>query len=234
MPPQGGGDFDDVEIARAVAYMANSAGAKFAEPQRPLQRPPPQRSRRGRQLGHGCRRSCRSGAAAAPQPPQRRPPLPAPAKPSTSRPASPATPPAWPMRPSSATRPPGRRASRRACRPGAVGHQGQGRDAAQGWLARASDADIRAAVEYMVKHGQVSARTRKPVMTGFFMASRAAAPALRIASCLRQLRAAHIAEALRQVAREHSCGTHRPCSIASAACTMSCVCTRPKPRSVSR
>jgi cytochrome c5 len=32
MPPQGGGDFDDTEIARGVAYMANSAGAKFAEP----------------------------------------------------------------------------------------------------------------------------------------------------------------------------------------------------------
>ena len=34
MGPQGGGDFDDVEIARAVVYMANAAGAKFAEPQR--------------------------------------------------------------------------------------------------------------------------------------------------------------------------------------------------------
>ena len=34
MPAQGGGDFDDVEIARAVAYMANSGGANFAEPQR--------------------------------------------------------------------------------------------------------------------------------------------------------------------------------------------------------
>lgn len=34
MGPQGGGDFDDVEIARAVVYMANSAGGKFAEPQR--------------------------------------------------------------------------------------------------------------------------------------------------------------------------------------------------------
>ena len=33
MPAQGGGDFDDVEIGRAVAYMANAAGAKFAEPQ---------------------------------------------------------------------------------------------------------------------------------------------------------------------------------------------------------
>src|SRR3954470_12831429 len=34
MPAQGGGDFDDVEIARAVAYMANAGGAKFPEPQR--------------------------------------------------------------------------------------------------------------------------------------------------------------------------------------------------------
>ena len=35
MPPQGGGDFDDTEIGRAVAYMANNAGAKFAEPAAP-------------------------------------------------------------------------------------------------------------------------------------------------------------------------------------------------------
>jgi cytochrome c5 len=35
MPPQAGGDFDDLEIARAVAYLANAGGAKFAEPQRP-------------------------------------------------------------------------------------------------------------------------------------------------------------------------------------------------------
>ncbi|RZL96570.1 MAG: cytochrome c5 family protein [Variovorax sp.] len=35
MPPQGGGDFEDVEIGRAVAYMANSGGAKFPEPDRP-------------------------------------------------------------------------------------------------------------------------------------------------------------------------------------------------------
>lgn len=34
MPAQGGGDFEDVEVARAVAYMANAGGAKFAEPQR--------------------------------------------------------------------------------------------------------------------------------------------------------------------------------------------------------
>jgi cytochrome c5 len=32
MAPQGGGEFNDTEIARAVAYMANAAGATFAEP----------------------------------------------------------------------------------------------------------------------------------------------------------------------------------------------------------
>jgi cytochrome c5 len=35
MPAQSGGDFDDIEIARAVAFLANSAGAKFAEPKQP-------------------------------------------------------------------------------------------------------------------------------------------------------------------------------------------------------
>ena len=35
MAPQGGGDFNDTEIARAVAYMANAAGAKFQEPAAP-------------------------------------------------------------------------------------------------------------------------------------------------------------------------------------------------------
>lgn len=35
MPPQGGGDYEDVEIGRAVVYLANSGGAKFEEPQRP-------------------------------------------------------------------------------------------------------------------------------------------------------------------------------------------------------
>lgn len=33
MAAQAGGDFDDIEIARAVAFMANAAGGKFAEPQ---------------------------------------------------------------------------------------------------------------------------------------------------------------------------------------------------------
>ena len=35
MPPQGGGDFDDIEVARGVAYMADAAGAKFPEPSKP-------------------------------------------------------------------------------------------------------------------------------------------------------------------------------------------------------
>ena len=36
MPPRGGdGDLSDIEVARAVAYMANSAGAKFKEPAAP-------------------------------------------------------------------------------------------------------------------------------------------------------------------------------------------------------
>lgn len=39
MPAQAGGDFDDTEIARGVAFLANSAGAKFAEPQRPASAP---------------------------------------------------------------------------------------------------------------------------------------------------------------------------------------------------
>lgn len=33
MGAQGGGDFDDVEIGRAVVHMANAGGAKFDEPQ---------------------------------------------------------------------------------------------------------------------------------------------------------------------------------------------------------
>ncbi len=35
MPPQGGGAFDDTEIARAVVFLANGSGASFDEPQAP-------------------------------------------------------------------------------------------------------------------------------------------------------------------------------------------------------
>lgn len=34
MGAQGGGNFEDIEIGRAVVYMANAGGAKFAEPQK--------------------------------------------------------------------------------------------------------------------------------------------------------------------------------------------------------
>ncbi|RZL56271.1 MAG: cytochrome c5 family protein [Variovorax sp.] len=35
MPPQGGGDYEDLEIGRAVVYMADAGGAKFPVPERP-------------------------------------------------------------------------------------------------------------------------------------------------------------------------------------------------------
>jgi cytochrome c5 len=35
MGAQGGGDFSDYEIGRAVVFMANAAGAKFPEPTKP-------------------------------------------------------------------------------------------------------------------------------------------------------------------------------------------------------
>lgn len=35
MGPQGGGDFSDFEVARAVVYLANQGGAKFDEPKAP-------------------------------------------------------------------------------------------------------------------------------------------------------------------------------------------------------
>ena len=35
MSAQGGGEHTDLEIGRAVVYMANAAGAKFADPVNP-------------------------------------------------------------------------------------------------------------------------------------------------------------------------------------------------------
>lgn len=37
MPPQGGGNFRDVEIHRAMVYMVNSAGGKLEEPEVPAE-----------------------------------------------------------------------------------------------------------------------------------------------------------------------------------------------------
>lgn len=39
MGAQGGGDFDDLEIARGVVYLANLGGAQFVEPQRAASAP---------------------------------------------------------------------------------------------------------------------------------------------------------------------------------------------------
>ena len=39
MPSQAGGDFQEIELARAVAYLANTAGGKFAEPPLPAGHP---------------------------------------------------------------------------------------------------------------------------------------------------------------------------------------------------
>ena len=44
MPPQGGGDFEDLEIGRAVVYLANSGGAKFPVPERAGRAAPARRS----------------------------------------------------------------------------------------------------------------------------------------------------------------------------------------------
>jgi cytochrome c5 len=35
MPPRGGSDATDTELARAIVYMANKSGAKFKEPKAP-------------------------------------------------------------------------------------------------------------------------------------------------------------------------------------------------------
>jgi hypothetical protein len=35
MGAQGGGDYSDLEIGRAVAYLTSSAGGKFKEPEAP-------------------------------------------------------------------------------------------------------------------------------------------------------------------------------------------------------
>lgn len=39
MPAQGGGDLADLEVARAMVYMANAGGAKFEEPKEPAPAP---------------------------------------------------------------------------------------------------------------------------------------------------------------------------------------------------
>ena len=50
MAPQGGGDFEDVEVGRAVVYMANAGGAKFEEPKAAAAAPVKAAERTGEQV----------------------------------------------------------------------------------------------------------------------------------------------------------------------------------------
>jgi len=69
MAAQGGGDFEDLEIGRAVVYMANAAGASFPVPEKPSAAPAGDAAPAS---------SAQSDPAAAPAPPA---PAPAPAAP---------------------------------------------------------------------------------------------------------------------------------------------------------
>jgi cytochrome c5 len=77
MPPQGGGDFSDTEIARAVAYMANAGGAKFTEPAAPA--PAPAVSADASVAGAAAAPAATAAAAAAPAGTAAATPAPAPA-----------------------------------------------------------------------------------------------------------------------------------------------------------
>jgi len=148
MGAQAGGDFDDIEIGRAVVYLVNSAGAKFPVPDRPAA----------------------AGAAAAPAAAT------APAAVMAAAPASPAPAAATPV----AAAANGEALYKQACMAchaaGVAGApklgdkaawapriatgipamtnsviKGKGAMPAKGGAGNASDADLRAAVEYMVK-----------------------------------------------------------------------------------
>ena len=110
MPPKGGNaDLTDAEVERAVVHMANLAGASWKEPVAVAAAPAATAARQRRRQRHPRpllqRRSPSLLARHLPQPPM--------ARRSTKARASPATVPASRVRPSSATRPRGRRASRR-------------------------------------------------------------------------------------------------------------------------
>jgi cytochrome c5 len=153
MAPQGGGDFSDTEIARAVAYMANAAGGKFAEPAAPAA----------------------AGTAAAADAPPATAAAPAPATPAPAAETA-ATAPAAPVAVASAN---GEALYKQACQvchaAGVAGApklgdkaawsarlpagmealynsvaKGKGAMPPRGGAAQASDADLLAAVEYMV------------------------------------------------------------------------------------
>lgn len=157
MAPQGGGDFNDTEIARAVAYMANAAGGKFAEPAAPAA-------------------AGATADAAAPAAPAEAAPVATPAAaPAPAAEAAPAATAAAPVATASAN---GEALYKQACQvchaAGVAGApklgdkaawsarlpagldalhasviKGKGAMPPRGGAAQASDADLRAAVEYM-------------------------------------------------------------------------------------
>ncbi|MCZ7654665.1 MAG: c-type cytochrome [Rhodocyclaceae bacterium] len=145
MPPKGGADLSDADFTRVVAWLANKSGASFKEPAAPKASaapaaPPPAAP-------------APATAAAAPAP---APAAAAPAagagngKKVSTAPAWPAMLPASPARRSSATRAPGRRASRPASmRSPPARSRAKGAMPPKGGNASIPDADIRAAVEYM-------------------------------------------------------------------------------------
>ena len=154
MPAQSGGDFDDIEIARAAAYMANAAGAKFAEPQRPAAAPATAAAPTAcNGPDSGCLRlqhchRCGTGLGRTPDRRSRRWPLRA--RRSTSRLARSATARVLRALPSLATRRPGHLDVQQGV-PALVQNamKGKGAMPPKGG-STASESEIRAAVEYMV------------------------------------------------------------------------------------
>ena len=69
MPPRGGGaDLSDLEVERAMIYMANKAGAKFAEPAAPAAAAPAAGKIDGKKIYEGTCIACHgSGAAGSPK-----------------------------------------------------------------------------------------------------------------------------------------------------------------------
>ncbi len=162
MGAQGGGDFSDVEIARAVVYMANQAGAGFPEPKAPAAAAAPADAAR---------------AAAAPAPTATAPAPALAAPPAVAAPAAVATAAVAAAAPAAAAAPPALYTQIcAACHIAGVANapklgdkaawaprlalgvdgltasviKGKGAMPARGGAAAASDADIKAAVAYMV------------------------------------------------------------------------------------
>jgi cytochrome c5 len=111
MGAQGGGDYADLEIGRAVVYMANKAGAKFEEPKAPAAgAAAPAAAQAVVAAAPAAMAAPAAGALGSSNSPRRT--RPAPCLRCTPRSARPVTWRASPVLRRSATRPPGRRALR--------------------------------------------------------------------------------------------------------------------------